>query len=251
MQPFFFGEASQPLYGVCHEPAGDQLRTSAILICNPLGHEYIRSHRALVRLAVGLANKGYYVMRFDYRGTGDSSGHFETLTLGNLLHDIQLANEELLAISGAANTSVVGLRAGGSLAMLARAHARFRQTVAWDPVLDGSVYVQQLRALQQALLASSFYYNRPRLSADTGQNELLGFDYAESLLSELSALSSADFMAGQGQNHCLFSHRSLLPKSVFDDCRVVDDMGDWNELLFIETSLTVNNIQAHLCGEVF
>ena len=48
-------------------------RQSAIVLCQPLGHGYLRAHRAFRNLAVSLASQGFHVLRFDYYGCGDSA----------------------------------------------------------------------------------------------------------------------------------------------------------------------------------
>ena len=46
----------------------------AVVICSPLGRDYLRAHYALRRTAVRLTELGFCVVRFDYDGTGDSAG---------------------------------------------------------------------------------------------------------------------------------------------------------------------------------
>ncbi len=84
---FFFGDAERTLYGVHHHPSTTSQQI-AILLCYPLGHEYMRSHRAFVRLSDQLAVKGFHVLRFDYFSTGDSAGDDGEACLDDWLGDI-------------------------------------------------------------------------------------------------------------------------------------------------------------------
>ena len=70
--PVTFDCAGQRLYGLVHHshPGG---RTGVLIVTG--GPQYrVGSHRQFVLLARRLAGAGYPVMRFDYRGMGDSEG---------------------------------------------------------------------------------------------------------------------------------------------------------------------------------
>src|SRR5262245_31625053 len=71
--PMYFGPTDAALFGWYHAPAGDRSPTAGVVICPPLGHEYINSHRSLRHLADALADAGMAALRFDYYGTGDSA----------------------------------------------------------------------------------------------------------------------------------------------------------------------------------
>lgn len=61
------------LVGIVHEPEGLCRDVGVLIIVG--GPQYrVGSHRQFVLLARGLAAAGYPVLRFDYRGMGDSSG---------------------------------------------------------------------------------------------------------------------------------------------------------------------------------
>src|ERR1700755_3241688 len=68
--PVLIPASGGSLNGWLHTPveAGDV----ALLICNPFGYEALCAHRALRVLAERAALAGAHVLRFDYRGTGDS-----------------------------------------------------------------------------------------------------------------------------------------------------------------------------------
>ena len=79
----------QGIYTLFSEPQGHSLADYAVLMCYPLGQEYVRSHRALRTLSAHLAQKGVPSLRFDYRGTGDASGHL--FELDAAMDDIRVA----------------------------------------------------------------------------------------------------------------------------------------------------------------
>ena len=72
-QSTWFGSATSPLLGAVHVPEGSVAR-GAVVLAPPLGKEQVDSYRGLVLLAQRLCARGLLVLRFDYPGTGDSSG---------------------------------------------------------------------------------------------------------------------------------------------------------------------------------
>ncbi len=144
MNPLFFGPASSPLYGVYHPPKADA-RQHGVVLCNAFGQEYMRVHRAYRQLAMLLTRKGFHVLRFDYRGTGDSGGELETVTAGDWIADIGLAIDELRESADVAHVSLVGLRLGAVLAAgAASARTDLERLVLWDPVAGGQAYEAEL-----------------------------------------------------------------------------------------------------------
>lgn len=154
MEAFFFGPAASQLFGVYHPPQMTGDRYHGIVLCYPFGQEYMRSHRAFRQLAILLSKKGFHVLRFDYRGTGDSDGDMAGVTAADWLQDIASAIQELRDMTGARQLSLVGLRLGGLLAGLAGASRRdLSQLVVWDPITTGKEYLQQIR--QSCVYASA------------------------------------------------------------------------------------------------
>lgn len=146
MNPTFFGKAESPLYGIYLPPRATP-RDAGIVLCYPFGQEYMRAHRAYRQLALLLAKKGYHVLRFDYRGTGDSSGDMESVVLQDWFEDIGHAIQELRDSAGVSTISVVGLRLGALVAAGACAQRTdVDRLILWDPVVQGTGYEQQLQA---------------------------------------------------------------------------------------------------------
>ena len=65
--------AGGPLFCCFHPPRGPAQRR-AVLLCETLGSERMNFHLAYRHLALRLSYAGYPTLRFDYAGTGDSSG---------------------------------------------------------------------------------------------------------------------------------------------------------------------------------
>lgn len=151
MNPLYFGASKQALFGVYHPPRTREMRSRGVVLCYPIGQEYMRAHRAFRQLAMLLAKAGFPVLRFDYYGTGDSSGAGDQGTMEQWARDIDFAIDELKDSAAVDTVSLVGLRLGALLA--AQAHSRRGDTtssVLWDPVIDGARYFDEVRAVAAA-----------------------------------------------------------------------------------------------------
>ena len=182
--PFYFGAPDKLLFACYHEPALDSRRKCAVVICQPIGHEYINSHRALRQLASRLCHAGFPVLRFDYYGCGDSSGNAEEGRIPQWLEDIATAISEVRRRSGAVQVCLIGLRVGGALAMIAAAErANPESLVLWDPVVRGKSYLEGLLRLQREMLR--FRPKPSRAQKPLDYVDVLGFPLTRFLQAEL------------------------------------------------------------------
>lgn len=146
MNPFYFGASADPLYGVYHPPREERRMQAAVLLCYPMGIEYMRAHRAFRQLTSLLVRAGVHVLRFDYHGTGDSAGDGEDVSLARWRADVGIAFEELRENAGVERAAIAGLRLGASLAaLLASDRDDVSRLVLWDPVVRGTEYLRELR----------------------------------------------------------------------------------------------------------
>lgn len=150
MTPFLFGPSQRRLFGVFHAADPRKPSNCAVLLCNPFGHEALRSHRFYRLLAERLSRQGVAVLRFDYHGTGDSPGADEEGDMAGWAQDICEAHRELLRRAGVLQMTWFGARLGASLALrAARASMpRVQRLVLWDTVLDGRAYLEELGRAQ-------------------------------------------------------------------------------------------------------
>lgn len=186
--PFYFGKEGRKLFGCFHEPPERGVRRCAVLVCQPLGHEYINSQRALRQLATRLAEAGFPVLRFDYYGCGDSAGEAEQGSITRWLEDISSAVAELRARAGTFQVCVIGLRLGATLAVFAGSRqGHFENLILWDPVVTGKGYLRELISLQEEMLR---FRRRPKRSKKfQGCTEVLGFPLARLLCAQLEELN--------------------------------------------------------------
>lgn len=145
MKPFFFGSSVSPLYGVYHQAEGNKAEKGGALLCYPFGQEYMRVHRAFRQIANLLAKNGYHVLRFDYRGTGDSGEDMENMLASDWLEDIDVAIDELKSMTNLKKISLIGLRMGALLANTVSSQRNdIEKLVVWDPIMSGVAYEEEL-----------------------------------------------------------------------------------------------------------
>ncbi|MEO6863931.1 MAG: alpha/beta fold hydrolase [Gemmatimonadaceae bacterium] len=147
--PIFFGGVRHLAGWFAQSAPGIGTRRCAVLLCQPIGHEYMCSHRAFRNLARDLAATGFPVLRFDYQGTGDSgeAPAGESL-LPAWFESISLAADELRRRSGVDTLAFVGLRFGATLAARAAADRYdVDSLVMWSPCPNGRSFIRQTRML--------------------------------------------------------------------------------------------------------
>lgn len=123
-----------------------------VVMCAPQGHEMMWSHRAWRHLSDDMARAGLPVLRFDYRGTGDAADLPDgDNTVASAIDDIVAACAALCRLASVSQIVLCGLRLGASLAALAAARVpQLAGVVMLAPVIDGRLYLRELRALHAA-----------------------------------------------------------------------------------------------------
>ena len=134
-----FQSGAHQLVGMFHAPEGRA--AGGYVFCYPFGEERKSAHRAFVHAARAFAAAGFGVLRFDYRGCGDSGGEFHEATVQGWLEDIGSAVAALRSRLGAGQMGLLGLRFGATLAACAaESIAGVSRLILWEPVLDGRSY---------------------------------------------------------------------------------------------------------------
>jgi pimeloyl-ACP methyl ester carboxylesterase len=198
MIPSYFPGGSGPLFGVRH-PAlrGDGPRRGAVL-CQPLGPEYVRTHRAFRHLAIQLANRGIEVLRFDYYGSGDSAGGTTEASLERWVGDVCTAAAELRRIGPVDELVMVGLRLGAALALAAAPRLLdVTAVVLWEPVDAGGEHLAELRDSQARWEhRKAWFDSRWEGTAWNGPEDLLGFPATPEFVEELRTFRAWAGVAG-------------------------------------------------------
>jgi alpha-beta hydrolase superfamily lysophospholipase len=146
--PTFIGGPERSLFCWHHAPSAGRRRGAGVLICPPLGYEYMSSYRTLRILAEELAELGFDALRLDYDSTGNSYDSCEDADrVDAWVRSIRSGLDETRRLAGSNAIAVIGLRAGGLLALQALAGSAIERLVLWNPFVSGRAYVRELTAL--------------------------------------------------------------------------------------------------------
>ena len=214
--PIRFGAPGRELLGLYQPPSGELDRRECCLLCDPFGQEAVRSHRVYRIIADRLSRTGFHVLRFDYFGTGDSTGEDDEGDLDCWTDDILRANDEIIRRSGCPRSAWFGLRLGASLAALAseRAARGPKRLVLWDPVIEGTAYLAELASAHVAARRGFFELRwqiesrlRSLVTAEA-ETEVLGYPLTSNLKAQLAALSLSSFRGVKAERVTLLSAKA-------------------------------------------
>lgn len=105
-----------------HKPGSNAY--PAVLMLHGFTGNRIEAHRLFVDIARRLCSEGIAVLRFDYRGHGESSLSFEEFKLSYAIEDAEKALEKLKRLFNPIAIGLVGLSLGGYVATYLAAHHR-------------------------------------------------------------------------------------------------------------------------------
>lgn len=206
------------LAGMLYEPGAAII--GGLVFCNPIFEERKAAQRVLVETARSLAQAGVRILRFDYRGCGDSPGDFDDFGPTTWLADIAAAVAELRTRTPDAPLGLLGLRVGAAMALHAAAGENgVDLTVLWEPVLDGQQYIEQelrRKMVREMVMRKGDRSSREELLAGLRGGE--SFDYegyriAPRLYRELGTLETRP--AGTGRHLVVnVSHRDVPAESL-------------------------------------
>jgi hypothetical protein len=145
--PVVFESKGQQIVGMLHLPDG-RSRVPAALLLHGFTGTKTETHRMFVKLSRALAERGFASLRFDYRGSGDSAGNFEDMTIRTEVTD---AGEALRYLAGhrrinSRRLALIGMSLGGAIASLlvGRQRSRFKTMALWAPVAEGAGILDEL-----------------------------------------------------------------------------------------------------------
>ncbi len=138
-RPIVFYNKGQQLNGILHSPAACDAPCPAVVFFHGFTGTKVEPHRIFVKTARELADAGFYALRFDFRGSGDSEGAFSEMTIGGEVSDAIKSIDVLSAMRGVdpERIGILGLSMGGCVAACVSGQdARVKSTVMWAPLSD-------------------------------------------------------------------------------------------------------------------
>ena len=148
-QPVWFGPTDRPLCGWLTSPPSGTAG-HGVLLAPPIGREARAARRAFRVAARRMASQDIVSLRFDYDGTGDSSGHLDDAGRDAAWVDSVSHAAAFLRSLGVTTLSGIGMRLGATiLGVAADAHdLALTSLVLWDPCASGRNYLRELSALE-------------------------------------------------------------------------------------------------------
>lgn len=138
-RPIVFYNQRQQINGILHLPTTHDALCPAVAFFHGFTGTKVEPHRIFVKTARELAAIGFYVLRFDFRGCGDSAGDFSEMTIGGEISDAMKSIDVLTAMRGVdpERIGVLGLSMGGCVAACVSGQdTRVKSTVMWAPLSD-------------------------------------------------------------------------------------------------------------------
>ncbi len=248
IKPAYFNCQTERLFGIHYKPRAHQkLKSHAVLVCHPLGHEYARSYRNLQQFSLQLAQAGFDTFRFDYAGTGNSSGKSEGAESNTYFQNIKTAAQYIRRQSHAETLSVIAVRMGAPLVVKADVD-EIENLILWDPVVKGSSFIRLMHEFHHAALSRLERYRVKRLSSDPQQ--LFGFAISKSQEASLNRLKMPDFKTADltslnATNRILVTSESYLDNepgamSLTEHCQhySTNDEIQWHDRLYTESAFS-------------
>lgn len=125
------------------------------------------------RLAINLSHLGFSVLRFDYRGTGDSAGDLTGVSADQWVEDVEHAIQEAVDMAAVPKVALIGLRLGALLAAkAAKNNKHVSRLLIWDPITDGSAYLHEIKS---AVIEAQNQGSRSRILEPDGTLHFNGF----------------------------------------------------------------------------
>jgi len=168
------------IFGILHFPAQAQIPVPAIVICSGFGGNKAGKFRVFVSIAQKLAQQGIAVLRFDYRGAGDSEGEFTEMTIKSQVNDVLICLDHLkkdIRID-ATRLGLLGRSLGGMIAILAAAQFPALKSLAlWAPVYSSTPWKKMFETFS---FASEGFIKKDVLAhLPTNLPEIPGIEFLE------------------------------------------------------------------------
>lgn len=188
-QPFWIGDGPRSLYAALHACDGRPRAATGIVCVPPLLHEQPRSRRFVTEAASALAALGLPCLRFDFRGTGDSSGHGDELDFAAMHGDLSRAVSVLKSRAGVERVALIAWRGAALPTVTWLASGRHvDQVILWEPITDGAGWLAELERQDAGERATR---PRPRpgvpRTAEPEDGQLMGFAASRTLRRDLAA----------------------------------------------------------------
>ncbi len=129
MEALTLANENQRIFAVVHDMGNE---SPVVVMFHGFTGNHIESHFLFARLSKELEKKGISSVRFDFRGSGDSDGTFEEMTLSSEISDAKTVVEYARKRFGG-NLGILGLSMGGTVALMTAPELNPKALCLWAP----------------------------------------------------------------------------------------------------------------------
>jgi len=173
-KPVVFNSSGVRLFGVVGTPTTPEPRRRGVVLIHGWGGYRIGPRRILVHAARRLAEAGFFTLRFDLRGRGDSAGEGRKTCLDDMIEDTLHAVDFLSGATEAQRITLLGICSGANVAIGA---ATLRTDSLRELALWSTLPFQPQQRSRQRVRRARFYlgkYLRKALNPATWRKMLRG-----------------------------------------------------------------------------
>lgn len=192
----------QKIFGVIHKPLIHKPPYPVVLMCHGLGGHKSGKYRLYVHLSQALSQKGIASFRFDFRGSGDSEGDFQDMTIETEVSDALIALDYLrkdkdldssrIGIFGRSFGGIVSLRA-------AYRHGNIKSMALWAPIFNGDQWREKWHIVQTHDLSPEHREEMMRVNGLVPGRHFFEQLFALKLDNEIDALSHLPLLHVHGE----------------------------------------------------
>jgi dipeptidyl aminopeptidase/acylaminoacyl peptidase len=197
----------QKIFGILHRPL-HKTKSPAVLMCHGLAGHKTGKYRLYVLLAEKLALAGIASLRIDFRGSGDSEGDFNDMTLEGEVSDA-LKGLEYLETSPYIDNKRIGIfgrSVGGIVALIAaNQHRHISSLATWAPLFDGHQWMDKWNLLHSAEISEEHRMAMMRVNGQVPGYEFFRQLFKIDMKDELQALENVPLLHIHGEHDVVVS----------------------------------------------
>lgn len=206
------------LFGVLHTPVG-VTNTPGVFICHGLAGHKTGKHRVYVDLAERLAQNGISTFRLDFRGSGDSEGAFQDVTVEGYFRDALKGLDFLVnhPIVNPERIGIYGRSFGGVVAInIAERSGVAKSLVLWCPMFSCEQWLDQWQLVQTEAVGEDVKKEMMRIEGQQGSYEFFDEFFKVNVTSNLKSLDNVPLLHIHGEND---NTVSVQQASQYEKCR--------------------------------